>query len=508
MSAIDRRTPGVQADWMATLDSLPEEVIVSCLLALRDVPSVLAVASCCSTLRKTIRSSLLLWRQLTATLLGAPLVTLHRTAWCVADDATFHRRLLRAAIECREFCYANSLRRTMSDGWSAKGLEKLLCATGHTATGVGHLIAVIGGWRPSCEVNHLHVLAVDVHQRQLRLPELCTGSARPLRRLRHASCAVERPAWAHVPAGAPELPSVLVLGGAYDGGGHSDESEREGDELTLDRGDPIPGGLFSPCLLTFTTRDGSCCKWQQAEANGDAPAAIWHHSASSFRSGTRVVVFGGDMPEADPEMVDFISDRTSASAVYVLDVGTLNWSRVMCKGDPPSWRSLHVGLSFSPFGRGNKSPFGDPNGEGSDEQGGNEQLIVLGGTDEHTACFSSGAPGDFVPRTLDLVTFNWQEFPPPPEDALQATRRMRFAAEIYGERLLIYSGHGDDPLPASQRLVALHLRTMRWEQMRVRNRPICFADTPSACLSGGLIVGGVQMSFFGIRPCSKLDVLC
>ena len=311
-----------------------------------------------------------------------------------------------------------------------------------------------------------------------------------------------------MPAGAPELPSVLVLGGAYDGGGHSDESEREGDELTLDRGDPIPGGLFSPCLLTFTTRDGSCCKWRQAEANGDAPAAIWHHSASSFRSGTRVVVFGGDMPEADPEMVDFISDRTSASAVYVLDVGTLNWSRVMCKGDPPSWRSLHVGLSFSPFGRGNKSPFGDPNGEGGGEQGGNEQLIVLGGTDEHTACFSSGAPGDFVPRTLDLVTFNWQEFPPPPEDALQATRRMRFAAEIYGERLLIYSGHGDDPLPASQRLVALHLRTMRWEQMRVRNRPICFADTPSACLSGGLIVGGVQMSFFGIRPCSKLDVLC
>lgn len=189
-----------------TLDALPEEVLVSCLLALHDIPSVIAVASSCSTLRTTIRASLLLWRQLTATLLGAPLVTLHRTAWCVADDARFHRRLLRAAFECREFCYANSLRRAMSNGWADADLEKLLCATGHTATPIGPLIAVVGGWRPSCELPHLHVLAIDVHERQLRIPELCAGSAKPLRRLRHAACAIERPTWADVPPGAPQSP--------------------------------------------------------------------------------------------------------------------------------------------------------------------------------------------------------------------------------------------------------------------------------------------------------------
>eukprot|EP00966_Prymnesium_polylepis_P108661 2515587-Prymnesium_polylepis.1 len=55
----------------------------------------------------------------------------------------------------------------------------------------------------------------------MHVPELRAGSAKPVRRLRHASCVVETPRWANLPAGAPPLPSVLVLGGCYDGGGRS-----------------------------------------------------------------------------------------------------------------------------------------------------------------------------------------------------------------------------------------------------------------------------------------------
>lgn len=103
---------------------------------------------------------------------------------------------------------------------------------------------------------------------------------------------------------------------------------------------------------------------------------------------------------------------SQADLVYVLEVASLNWSRIPTHGPIPSWRSLHVGLSFAPFG------------------GGSEKLIVLGGTDEHTKCFSSGAPADFVPRILDLTTFRWAQLPPPPSSSGQPITRLRFAAEV------------------------------------------------------------------------------
>ena len=68
----------------------------------------------------------------------------------------------------------------------------------------------------------------------------------PVRRMRHASCAVRTPPWAALPAGAPTaLPSVLVLGGACDGGGG--EARRE-PPVGQERGEPVEGGLLQLTL--------------------------------------------------------------------------------------------------------------------------------------------------------------------------------------------------------------------------------------------------------------------
>ena len=85
----------------------------------------------------------------------------------------------------------------------------------------------------------------------------------------------------------------------------------------------------------------------------------------------------------------------------------------------------------------------------------------------HVQAFSSGEPADFVPYLLDLSTFEWRAGPQPTsllntaqelagsDQAVTAdapapfapTPRMRFAAEQVGRFLVVYSGHGDFPIP-------------------------------------------------------------
>jgi hypothetical protein len=94
-----------------------------------------------------------------------------------------------------------------------------------------------------------------------------------------------------LPAGAPTaLPSVLVLGGACDGGGNGMEPP-PGEE----RGEPVPGGLLRLTLLSFCDTLGTAVTWTETDAHGEAPNAMWHHQAASFADGGKVVVFGGDM---------------------------------------------------------------------------------------------------------------------------------------------------------------------------------------------------------------------
>ena len=179
---------------------------------------------------------------------------------------------------------------TDSPSASNSDLRGLIHTTGHTASACADgLVAVIGGWRPSCPLTHLHVFVVHVASRTMRAPSLAPGSARPARRMRHAAAVVATPSWASLPARAPEgLPSVLVLGGACDGGTAEvdvADTQAAGQQADQERGTPVAGGLFRLTLLSFCAADGSEVLWREADATGRAPAAIWHHQAASFGGG-------------------------------------------------------------------------------------------------------------------------------------------------------------------------------------------------------------------------------
>ena len=266
------------------------------------LPSILALASTSRALHLAILTSRQLWRSLSISILGEPLVGLHAAAWRYADTARFHRRLVRAAHSCSGLAYANGLRRMVTHSFSEAHLKRIICTTGHTASACGpSLVAVIGGWRSDCSLEHLHVYIVDIAHRSLRVPELHETSSKPARRMRHAAAVVSTPPWAlhNLPAGSPAetLPSVLVLGGACDGGPPGADPP-----IGQERGEPVAGGLLALTLLSFCTNDGSVVQWQECEASGTAPAAgMWHHTAVPFCRGERVCVFGGDVPRDDPE---------------------------------------------------------------------------------------------------------------------------------------------------------------------------------------------------------------
>ena len=199
---------------------------LACLASFLAPRGIIALSATCTSFRTTLMESRDLWRSLSVALLGEPLVGLHLSAWKAADNARFHRRLVRAGLACNDFAYANKLRGEVvapitGSSISLEKLKPIIYTTGHTASACGPgLVAVIGGWRPDCSLPHLHAFVIDVRGRALRVPTVSDASAKPSRRMRHASAVVATPPWATLPAGAPEsLPSVLVLGGACDGGG-------------------------------------------------------------------------------------------------------------------------------------------------------------------------------------------------------------------------------------------------------------------------------------------------
>ena len=195
------------------------------------------------------------------------------------------------------------------------------------------------------------------------------------------------------------------------------------------------------------------------------------------------------------------------------------WERVATTGARPSWRSLHVGLHCRP------PVVGEGGGKGDGGVGG-ETMLVLGGSDEHVQPFSSGDCADFAPYLLDLSTFEWRrggggsgggdglskgqgegegegegeaeaEGEGTGEGAGEGTGeggsgsgsgsevatfaprpRMRFAAEAYGGHVLLYSGHGDESIPPSERCFGLWNRSRDLMPPRLRHtspgcRPVC-----------------------------------
>ena len=172
-------------------------------------------------------------------------------------------------------------------------------------------------------------------------------------------------------------------------------------------GDLIPGGCLQLLLLSFRTSDGSVIHWQEAEAHGDAPATIWHHTACSYAGGARVVVFGGDM-ERDDAQFGYIADRSTAAIVFLLNVSEREWARVNTHGGVgrslPSWRSLHVAVSFAgaaldvaAAGTNGRAVTGaSVQGSSSSAVSSADCLLILGGSSAHVRPFSSGTPAPLI----------------------------------------------------------------------------------------------------------------
>jgi len=497
------------------VDVLADEIVLR-MFSFLPGRALLDVGLACGLLNERAQGSAALWRSLCLALLGEALVLLHEEAWGGArvgdaSAASFWRSLFRAGYEGRRFQYASGIRdrfpnldagalvdepvgpappqsaqpaaEAPSGPCTAVPIAvsdrdrfaRALSASGHTASALGHHVFVIGGWRPHSKEEGLHVCAVDLQGMRLVEPMLTPDSARPCRRLRHSSCVVRHAAF----DGAGGQDAVLVLGGCHD-----------------QTHEPCPG-LHCLLFLQLMRPDGAEIRWQQADATGEAPRAVWHHSAGAFAQGRRVVVFGGDLPQQDPEFVR-IGDRAYASHVYVLDVEERLWQRVATRGQVPSWRSLHTGVAYTSLSDGS------------------ERFVVMGGCEEHLKVFSGGRPASMEGYSLNLETFKWEcgsalakRKPNRPRGGRFVPKaRMRFAAERYGCHLLVYGGHGMETMSDEEQFLTLNLMSLEWQCAAVRNEPKAFPYAPAAVLAGGCLVGGVTMTARGVCPVPKLDVVC
>ena len=460
-----------------------------------------------SVLRKQLHEdstkTVSLWQSLCYSLLDEAVITLHKAASDGGVDAEqeagFWKTLFRGAYKANGFYYEHSLRdrclhssecfkkailhsedQTLAshvkrvDGALYFELrQKILGASGHTASAIKDNIVVVGGWRPwSTEVD-LHVMVLDLVKMYLCEPPLVEGSEKPGRRLRHSSCTV-------CPGSSP---CILILGGCND--------------KTHEPCDGLQTLLFlelqtegSEGLGESTTR----INWRTASASGSVPKAIWHHAADSFSKGKRVVVFGGDIPPRDPEFT-FIGDRTYANYVYILDVDSRQWERVQTNGQIPHWRSLHFGATFS----SNTTA---------------EHFVIMGGCEEHLEIFHGGAPASMLGYSLNLQTLRWKrgvtkrKGAQGKQELFVPAPRMRFGAQRYGRHLLVYGGHGVEAIPEEEELLVLNTADLEWRKAEVANEPSEFGVAPAAALAGGCVLGGVQLGPRGAHPVPKLDFIC
>eukprot|EP00928_Gymnodinium_smaydae_P027701 TRINITY_DN21330_c0_g1_i2.p1 TRINITY_DN21330_c0_g1~~TRINITY_DN21330_c0_g1_i2.p1 ORF type:complete len:380 (-),score=37.57 TRINITY_DN21330_c0_g1_i2:41-1180(-) len=353
-----------------------------------------------------------------------------------------------------------------------KHLKHHLNVSGHAAVALENLIVMVGGWRKRRTEPDVHLYVVDLlGGPAIRQPVLTSKSARPERRIRH-SCCVVRPD--NMADSAFQQRAILMLGGCHD-----------------QTHEPLPG-LHMLNLLSFSGTDGSEACWSQVLASGSAPQSIWHHACGSFARGKRVVVFGGDFPESDPEF-QHIQDRFAASIVYVLNVDNCSWERVRTGGLRPSWRSLHVGVVHASL------------------KDAGERLIVFGGSAEHIEIFSSGEAEDMCGYALDLQTWTWSRGPRQTEFHDLPPGRMRCATDRFGRYLLVYGGHGDgdDDLVGMSldRLPKLDLLTLSWSWSTMDVQAFNYPNIAATTLAGGVIFGGVQMKASGASLVPKFDFL-
>ena len=453
-----------------------------------------------------------MWQSLCYSLLDEAVITLHLAAsdgGVHADQtAEFWRTLFRAGYKADAFYYEHSLRqrclhssecfqKSMISGSNAsqngygsdQGLQrvdgavyfelrqKVLGASGHTASTLKDFVVVVGGWRPWSLGTDLHIAVLDLLKMKLSEPPLASGSDRPERRLRHSSCTV-RPG---------NSSCILVLGGCNDK--THDPCEGLQTLLFLEITGGTPGTEGTSTLGLTDSTDNLELNWKKVVASGQVPQAIWHHAADSFSRGKKVVVFGGDIPPRDPEFT-FIGDRAYADYVYILDVDSRQWERVQTKGQVPHWRSLHFGATFSSHSTA-------------------EHFVIMGGCEEHLEIFHGGRPATMLGYSLNLSTMRWKRgakkkgtelFVPAP--------RMRFGAQRYGRHLLVYGGHGIEAIPEDEELLVLNATDLEWRKAEVANEASEFGVAPAAALAGGCVLGGVQLGPRGAHPVPKMDFIC
>lgn len=413
---------------MVPLDGLSEEVLahVCSFLNARDL---IQFATTCTALHDLVLRDAGLWHSLAERLLGKTFVMVHRAELHRRQGsegpgctATFYRKLTAAATRLDHLEYASCV------GYGSLALDgpaadkrRLVAATGHNLVVLDHLVVTIGGMRPVVKDPRMEAFFVDTQNLRLVDPRIEGPRTFPRPRMRASACAIARPPWLPRPPDAPDMPCALVLGGVVpprppvrrDLAAVEAEVDALDDAADLAPGTPMHNGVHGLLVLSVLAEDGSRARWDEAVATGTAPRGIWHHESEAFAGGSSVVLFGGDVSEEDPEF-EALEDRHVVGHVYVLAVAARVWSRVATSGDAPSWRSLHVAVVVPPsVTLGGSCPSAG------------ERLVVVGGTEEHTAPFSMGGPADPRAYSLDLETMRWRRGPH--QDGLPAAR-LRFAA--------------------------------------------------------------------------------
>jgi len=468
------------------LEVLADEVLRSVCMKLPGAQLV-KVGAASSAMHERTQSCTLLWRSICEAFLGDSFVQLQRTC-CTdresTDSAEFYRALFQASWDCSSLRYNHNPCERFIDEFKIMlpeqrrepELECLLARSAHTLETLGDFIVIIGG--TSLDPNILPQTALcagimNLKKTTLVKPHVAEGSAEPANRLRHASCVVNPD---FLPP-APVSGAVLVLGG------YSLADRHVGQPRIME-------GLSRLTLLQITQADASEIKWYEFEASGAAPDTIYHHQCGSFAKGARVIVFGGDF---QPDDVEFESirnrDPSAAAFVYVLDLSQRIWSRVTTSGAVPSWRSFHVGTTYS----------------GLDLEK-NEQFVMFGGTGAHCDPLSADNAAEMNAYGLDLVTLQWRRGE---SGAFMPQGRLRFCADRVGRHFLVYGGYNRRPgdIPKSQIFIKLNLETLSWGRVAVENQARSHEHVMAACVRAGVIVGGVERGAFGVNWVPKLDIV-
>jgi len=316
----------------------------------------------------------------------------------------------------------------------------------------------------------LHVTVFNLAEKRVFRPTLAGSSCRPEHRIRHATCAVRAP---FLPEG-PYQEAVLVLGGYGAPGAGFDTGRPRANVRNL-------------LLLQIMAEDGSEICWHEAAAAGTAPEHIYHHACASFARGTRVCVFGGDIPSEDSEFAR-IEDRARSPFVYVLDMAAQLWQVVNTSGSAPSWRSLHAAVAHTSF------------------LDGREYLVTFGGATDHCEPLTSANPAVMTGYELDLQSFVWRQGS---SDGFMPAPRLRFGVARWGRHLVVHGGHelrGDDG--DSAHVARLNLTTLRWASMDFANSPtrLPVMAFETGAPQAGIVVGGVNQTRLGPRMLVRLNL--